>query len=54
MEKVLERKTVNSERHQDNQYLNNAFSKAELQQVMSESKDSYPGMDMIIYFIISH
>ena len=54
MEKALERKKVDSERHQDNQYLNSTFSKADLQLAISESKDSAPGMDMITNLMISH
>ena len=53
MEKALERKKVDSERHQDNQYLNSTFSKADLQLAISESKDSSPGMDMITNLMIS-
>ena len=54
MEKALERKKVDSERHQDNQYLNSTFSKADLKLAISESKDSAPGMDMITNLMISH
>ena len=54
MERVLERKIVDNETHQDNQYLNSTFLKADLQQAISESKDSAPGMDMITNLMISH
>ncbi|WP_435316530.1 reverse transcriptase domain-containing protein, partial [Klebsiella pneumoniae] len=54
MEKTIERRKNDEEKHPDNRYLNEEFTKADIQLAISQSKKSAPGPDMITNLMLSH